>query len=279
MTTEARQVLAELVAAIDAYNATISINGTDAENEAKLYALTVRYGTAWAAARAALTEPDTSALEWRDRAEAAEGELGLLRTELARVEAALRAASVPAAENQEKSLDADAIDGLMLAHRMLDPNPTREQVHGFARDVEAHVCGMVEDALLAASVPAAVDQAWVEKAMQLANKMVWGSAHLGDLRTHLSTPNTGGKATSMKTIQQMAREAGMYFAGNDFEDAPEIETDLEQLALFEDMVRADEREQCAARANIYLTAAMLSGIFSCDAVRIGCCADIRSRDD
>lgn len=35
--------------------------------------------------------------------------------------------------------DAD-IDELLLAHRMMDQWPTQIQIHGFARDIEAHAC-------------------------------------------------------------------------------------------------------------------------------------------
>jgi hypothetical protein len=55
------KALAELVAATDEYNSTVSMNGTAAENDAKLSAITGRYLNAWSAARTALASPQEQA--------------------------------------------------------------------------------------------------------------------------------------------------------------------------------------------------------------------------
>jgi hypothetical protein len=55
------KALAELVAATDEYNSTVSMNDTAAENDAKLSAITGRYLNAWSAARAALALPQEQA--------------------------------------------------------------------------------------------------------------------------------------------------------------------------------------------------------------------------
>jgi hypothetical protein len=42
----------------------------------------------------------------------------------------------------------------------------------------------------------------------------------------------------MRGVEKLAREAGMFFAKDHFGDVPEIETNLEQLAKFAELVIA-----------------------------------------